>query len=105
MVLSVRPPLNKKMFPVHRPGGLKRANWDFFFMIFEKTFFFLNLLYILVNEKLRIDYCDEHLIQWSSYISGTIPLIHVYHISYEPQYYSLLDHTSKNEVRHKSLEK
>ena len=24
------PPLNKKLFPVHRPGGLKRAEWDFF---------------------------------------------------------------------------
>ena len=37
---SLRPPLNKKVFPVHRPGGLKRADWDFFFMIFEKSLFF-----------------------------------------------------------------
>ena len=36
---GLRPPLNKKLFPVHRPGGLKRADWDFFFMIFEKRFF------------------------------------------------------------------
>ena len=37
---TVRPPLNKKLFPVHRSGGLKRADWNFFFMIFEKSFFF-----------------------------------------------------------------
>ena len=30
-VVTVGPPLNKKSFPVHRSGGLKRANWDFFF--------------------------------------------------------------------------
>ena len=41
----VRPPLNKKLFHVHRLGGLKRADWDFFFMIFEKKSCFpLNLL-------------------------------------------------------------
>ena len=28
--LEVGPPLNKKVFPVHRPGGLKGADWDFF---------------------------------------------------------------------------
>ena len=43
--MNFGPPLNKKLFPVHRPGGLKRADWDFFFMIkffmiFEKSFFF-----------------------------------------------------------------
>ena len=39
-----RPPLNKKLFPVHRP-----AVWNFFFFIFSKTFFFLLFpLYILV---------------------------------------------------------
>ena len=33
--VALRPPLNKKSFPVHRPGGLKRADWDvFFFSIF-----------------------------------------------------------------------
>ena len=38
---QVRPPLNKKLFPVHRPGGLKRADWNFlsFFFFF---FFFLS---------------------------------------------------------------
>ena len=38
-MLGVRPPLNEKSFPVHRPGGLKRAYWNFFFS-FKKTFFF-----------------------------------------------------------------
>ena len=44
LYITSRPPLDKKVFPVHRPGGLKRDDWDFFFMIFEKSFFFLNLL-------------------------------------------------------------
>ena len=48
--------LNKKVFPDHRPGGLKRADWDFFFMIFEKSFFFSQpSWYILVNEKLKTE--------------------------------------------------
>ena len=34
---NIRPPLNKKSFPVHRPGGLKRAEWEgFFFHVFKK---------------------------------------------------------------------
>ena len=37
---GVGPPLKKKLFPVHRPSRLQRADWDFFFMIFEKRFFF-----------------------------------------------------------------
>ena len=37
--MSVRPPLNKKWFPVYRPGGSKRADWNFFF-IFSIFFFF-----------------------------------------------------------------
>ena len=37
---TLRPPLNTKLFPVHRPSGLKRADWKFYFMIFEKVFFF-----------------------------------------------------------------
>ena len=37
---QLRPPLNKKLFPVHRPGGLKRAYWNLFFHIFKKDFFF-----------------------------------------------------------------
>ena len=32
----VGPPLNKELFPVHRPSGLKRAVWNFFFSIFSK---------------------------------------------------------------------
>ena len=56
LVPAFRPPLNKKVFPVHRPGGLKRANWDFFFMIFEKSCFFSqSSWYILVNEKLKTE--------------------------------------------------
>ena len=43
---------------------------------------------------LRIDYCDEPVIQESSYISAAIPLTHTYYISYEGQYFSVLDHTS-----------
>ena len=27
---AVGQPFNKKSLPVHRPGGLKRADWDFF---------------------------------------------------------------------------
>ena len=49
--LCLRPPLNKKVFPVHRPGGLKRADWDSFSLIFEKSFFSQSCWYILVNEK------------------------------------------------------
>ena len=45
----LRPPLNKKLFPVHHPSGLKRADWNFF-SIFSKNTFFIYLfpLYILV---------------------------------------------------------
>ena len=53
--MLVRPPLNKKLFPVHRPGGLKRADWDFLFMIFENSFFSQSCWYILVNEKLKTE--------------------------------------------------
>ena len=46
---KVRPPLNKKLFPVLRPSGLKRADWNSFFFIFKNIFFFLlSSLYILV---------------------------------------------------------
>ena len=44
--------------------------------------------------SLRIDYCDERVIQESSYISGAIPLTNTCCISYEGQYFSVLDHTS-----------
>ena len=41
------PPLNKKLFPVYRPGRSKRADWNFFFHLL-KNFFLLFPLYILV---------------------------------------------------------
>ena len=34
-VCGVRPPLNKKLFPVNWPGGSKRADWNFFFHLFN----------------------------------------------------------------------
>ena len=40
---------------VHRPGGLKRADWDFFFMFLDKSFFSQSSWYILVNEKLKTE--------------------------------------------------
>ena len=46
------------MFPVHRPGGLKRAYWNFFFLFFNLLLFFLlpppPPLYILVSKKIEI---------------------------------------------------
>ena len=39
--ISMRPSSNKKSFPVHRPGGLKRAYWNFFFHLFKQFFFLL----------------------------------------------------------------
>ena len=57
---SLKPPSNKKLFPVQRPGGLKRADLDFFFMIFEKSVFFSqSSWYILVNEKLKTEKKEE----------------------------------------------
>ena len=32
--VRLRPPLNKKVFAVYRPGELKRADWNFFFSYF-----------------------------------------------------------------------
>ena len=46
---------------------------------------------MMVKSLLRIDYCDERVIQESSYISAAIP---DGFISYEGQYFSVLDHTS-----------
>ena len=39
----MRPPLNIKLFPVHRRNGLKRAEWNafLFFTFFENSFFSL----------------------------------------------------------------
>ena len=53
---------------------------------------------------LRIDYCDEHVIQEISYISGAILLIHNYYISFEAHYFSTFNYTSRNEIAHKLLE-
>ena len=41
LAVQIRPPLNKKSFTVHRPDGLKRANWNFFFPYFSKSFSFV----------------------------------------------------------------
>ena len=49
---ELRPPLIEKLFPVHRPSGLNRADWNLFYMIFEKKkncFHFFR--YFLVNKK------------------------------------------------------
>ena len=40
VVTNLRPPLNKKLFHVYRPSGLKRADWNFLFIIFGKRVFF-----------------------------------------------------------------
>ena len=49
---DIRPLLNKKSFPVHRPGGLKRADWNFFSPYFSPFFFFFSLtLYTLVYKN------------------------------------------------------
>ena len=53
---------------------------------------------------LRIDCCDEHVIQDSSYISGAILVIQNFYISFEAQYPSSLDHISRNEFGHTLLE-
>ena len=46
---TVRPSLKEKLFPVYRPGGSKRADWNLFFPLFKKLFLFLLFpLYILV---------------------------------------------------------
>ena len=34
--------LNKKLFPVYRPGGSKRADWNFFFHLFNFYFFYFS---------------------------------------------------------------
>ena len=38
--LLIRPPLNKKLFPVHLPSGLKRADWNFILFFSQETIFF-----------------------------------------------------------------
>ena len=48
---EVRPPLNKKLFPVHRPGGLKMADWNSFFYIYIYIFFTPPPLYNVVYKN------------------------------------------------------
>ena len=36
LVWILRPPLDKELFPVHCPSGLKRADWNFFFSDFQQ---------------------------------------------------------------------
>ena len=38
--IVIMPPLNKKLIPVYRPGGSKRADWNSFFHLFNNFFFF-----------------------------------------------------------------
>ena len=45
--MSIRPTLNKKLFLVHHPNGLKRADWNFFFNDFLKTSFSFSILSVL----------------------------------------------------------
>ena len=45
------PALNKKSFPVHRPGGLKRADWNFSPHIFPLFFFFYSTVYNFVYKN------------------------------------------------------
>ena len=50
-VRELRPPFNKKSFRVYRPGGSKRADWNFFFHLFKKKKILLSPLYILVFKQ------------------------------------------------------
>ena len=52
IVQLLRPPLNKKSFPVHRPGGVKRAEWEVLFHVFnQKKIVTPPSLYILVYKN------------------------------------------------------
>ena len=42
LISELSPPLKKKLFPVQRPSGLKRADWNFFFHIYKKKIFLLS---------------------------------------------------------------
>ena len=50
---GIGPPLNKTLFPVQRPSGLKRANWNFFFIFGKKKKFYFPPMYILVYKKMK----------------------------------------------------
>ena len=48
----IRPPLNKRLFPVHRPTGLEKMQTRSFFNDFIKLFFFINILYIYKSRNI-----------------------------------------------------
>ena len=50
----IRPPLNQNLFSVYRPGGSKRADWNFSYHIFL-FFFLLFPMYILVYGKMKLE--------------------------------------------------
>ena len=96
-------PLYQKYVPIC-PYDHPWGNLFFFFFLFSFFFYQVGrsqgrILY------LRIDYCDERVFQENSYISSAISLTHTYYISYEGQYFSVLDHTSNIWIGHKLLEK
>ena len=43
---TLRPPLNKKLFSVQRPSGLKRAEWSFFFHLLNFFDFFFTFPHV-----------------------------------------------------------
>ena len=53
---GIRPPLNKTLFPVGRPTGLKRCDWNSFFSCFKfiSFFFYYFALYILVYTTMKL---------------------------------------------------
>ena len=85
------------------PGG-KENTYQYYYQSNTNSLIFSKVGIPKYQNILRIDYCDEHVIQESSYISGAIRLIHTYYISYEAQYFSELNHTSKIEMGHKLSE-
>ena len=80
--LAIRPPLNEKLFPVHRPSGLKRANWNFFSHIFNKRFFFLPFPPVhssLYKHEIRKEKKQKRPNNWPSFYSpgGQETIIHL----------------------------
>ena len=45
--VTVRPPLNKVLFPVDCPSGFKRGDWNFFPYFQKIVFFFTNKFFSL----------------------------------------------------------
>ena len=48
---TIRPPLKKSLFPVHRPGGYFLADWEHFFLDFLDFFFFGQDFIIFLQKK------------------------------------------------------